>query len=97
MSRGGSFDRSGAGLEFYVGWRKRREVGLSSTGRTRTAPGTRTHRPSILESNLVPNGVGPGGVGKAQSAKASSMVLMLFPLLHRHAVPLKSPATRSTC
>ena len=34
-------------------------------------------------------GVGPGGVGKAQSAKASSMVLMLFLLLHRHAVPSK--------
>ena len=31
MSRGGSFDRSGAGLELYVVWRKRREVGLSNT------------------------------------------------------------------
>ena len=31
MSRGGSFDRSGAGLELYVRWRKRREVGLSNT------------------------------------------------------------------
>ena len=43
------------------------------------------------------NGVGTGGVGKAQSAKASSMVLMLFLLRHRHAVPLNSPATRSIC
>ena len=41
------------------------------------------------------NGVGPGGVGNAQSAKASSMVLMLSLLLHRHAVLLKSPATKS--
>ena len=31
MSRGGSFDRSGASLELYVGWRKRREVVLSNT------------------------------------------------------------------
>ena len=31
------------------------------------------------------NGVGPGGVGNAQSAKASSIVLMLSLLLHRHA------------
>ena len=45
MSRGGSFDRLGAGLEFHVGWRKRREVGLSSTGRARAASGTRTRRP----------------------------------------------------
>ena len=84
MSRGGSFDRSIAGLELCVGWRKRREVGLSSAGRTRAASGTRRRRPSILESNLVPTVVlGQGGVGKAQSAKASSMVLT-------------SPATRST-
>ena len=53
MSRGGSFDRAGASLELYVGWRKRREVGLSSAGRTPAASGTRTRRPSILESNLV--------------------------------------------
>ena len=43
------------------------------------------------------NGVGPCAVGKVQSAKASSRVLMLFLLLHRHAVPLKSLATRSIC
>ena len=43
------------------------------------------------------NGVGPGGVGKAQSVKASSIVLRLLLLRHRYAVPLKSPATKSTC
>ena len=43
------------------------------------------------------NGVGPSGVGKAQSAKASSMVPMLFLLLHCQAVALKSPATSSIC
>ena len=42
------------------------------------------------------NGEGPGGIGKAHSAKASSMVLMLFLLSHRRAAPLKSPATKST-
>ena len=43
------------------------------------------------------NGEGPGSVGNAQSAKASSIVLMLFLLLNCHAVPLKSPATTSIC
>ena len=33
----------------------------------------------------------------AESAKASSTVRMLSLLLHRHAVPLKPPATKSTC
>ena len=32
------------------------------------------------------NGVGPSGAGKAQSTKASSIVLMLFLLRHCHAV-----------
>ena len=41
------------------------------------------------------NGVGPSGVGNAQSAKAPSIVLMLSLLLHRHAFPLKPPATMS--
>ena len=31
MSRGGSFDQSGAGLELYVEWRRRRELVLSNT------------------------------------------------------------------
>ncbi len=39
---------------------------------------------------------GPGGEGKAQSAKASSIVLRFSRLRHRQAVPLKLPATRST-
>ena len=43
------------------------------------------------------SGVGPRGVGNAQSAKASSIVLMLSLLLHGHAVPLKSPATTLIC
>ena len=42
------------------------------------------------------NGVVPGAIAEAQSAKASSMVQMLFLLSHRHAAALKSPATKST-
>ena len=43
------------------------------------------------------NGVGLRGIGNAQSAKASSMILMLFVLSQRHATPLKSPATKHHC
>ena len=53
MSRGGSFDRSGAGLELHDEWKRYRGVGLSCTGRIRAASGTRTRRPSIPESNQV--------------------------------------------
>ena len=38
---------------------------------------------------------GPGGVGKAQSAKASSIELRLSRLRQRQAEPVKSPATKS--
>ena len=44
--------------------------------------------------------VGPGGIGKSVSANASSRVLVgrkLLSLHCRHAAPLKSPTTRSTC
>ena len=41
------------------------------------------------------NGVGPGGVAKAQSENTSSIVLILSRLRQRQAVPLKSPATKS--
>ena len=43
------------------------------------------------------NGVGPRGIGTSQSAKASSMIMMLLALVaRRQAAPLKSPATKST-
>ena len=43
------------------------------------------------------NGGKPGGKGKSQSTKASSMVLRMLALVaRRQAAPLKSPATRST-
>ena len=57
MSRGGSFDRLDAGREFCVGWRKRREVGLSSAGRTRAVSGTRRRQPSCPEWIQVPTRV----------------------------------------
>ena len=63
MSHAGSFDRSGAGPEFHVGWRMRRQVELSSTGRTRAASGTRTRpaqHPGIEPGHH--NGVRPGDV-----------------------------------
>ena len=68
-----------------------------------------THSPPRLEESTnvcshirnrpwTHNGVGPGGIGKAQSAKASSMILITVALVsHRQAAPLKSPATTSTC
>ena len=37
MFRGGSFDRSGAGLELHEEWKKHREVELSNTDRIRAA------------------------------------------------------------
>ena len=45
-------------------------------------------------------GVGPGGIGKHVLAKAASIILMgrgSLPGWRRHAAPLKSPATMSTC
>ena len=59
--------------------------------------GLRKPQTSAHVSGMDPglhSGVRPGGVGKAQSVNASSIVLMLFLLRHRHAVPLKSPATQ---
>ena len=47
-----------------------------------------------------PQRVGPGGIGKHVLAKASSIILMgqgSLPDWRRHAAPLKSPTTMSTC
>ena len=59
----------------------------------------KTLRARGLKKNQDPgphNGVGPGGVGKAQLENTSSIVLILSRLRQRQAVPLKSPATKST-
>ena len=99
MSRGGSFDQSGAGLELYVGWRKRNEVGLSNTDLIQEVHGTHKRQSAQLPGTEPGphNGVGPSGVGKAQSAKASygtDVVSIVAP--PRCPVEI-SPATRSIC
>ena len=86
-------------------------AGVSSVCSTSPTPSetpSRTHcgdSPCPTRSHLVHSvprvdpglhhGVGPGGAGKAQSVKASSIGLRLFLLRCCHAVPLKSPATKS--
>ena len=60
--------------------------------------GLRNPQRSALLSGMDPSphsGEGPGGVSKAQSVNASSIVLKLSQLRERQAVPLKSPATKS--
>ena len=98
MSRGGSFDRLDASREFLRGMEN---APCMRTFQYRSEPGgLRNPQMSaqLFGIDLGPhNGVRPGGVGKAQSAKVWSIVLMLSLLLHRHAVLLKSPATKSIC
>ena len=72
MFRGGSFDRSGASLELHEERKRHREVELSNTDRIRAACGTRTHRPSSLEPNLIPTSV----LGQAALAKRSQQKLL---------------------
>ena len=54
MSRGGSFDRLGAGLEFCDEWKRRRACALSNNDLNPVAEGIHRRQPSCLESNLVP-------------------------------------------
>ena len=86
IPRDGSSDQSVGCLELHGEW---------DMHRVAVRPHSSAHVPGTVPGHH--NGVGPDGVGKAQSAKASSMVLMLFLLLHRQAPLLKSPATKSTC
>ena len=72
----------------------RREAELSSDDLIQEVHGTHKRQPGCLGPAMS---VRPGGIGKAQSAKASSMVLMLFLLSHRHAAPLTPPATKHHC
>ena len=97
MSHDGNFDRLAAGRGFCVGMEN---APCTRTFQYRSEPGGLRNQTSARLFGTDPgphHGGGPGGVGNAQSAKASSTVLMLSLLLHRHAVPLKSPATKSIC
>ena len=64
--------------------------------RTRWFEKTADVCPIVRNGSRSPQWRRASGVSKAQSVKASSIVLRLFLLRHRHAVPLKSPATKST-
>ena len=91
VPRDGSSDQS-VGCQEPRGERDKHRVAVLSTvcfesGCLRN-PHTSAHVP----------GVGPGGIGKAQSAKASSVILMLSALVSRRpAAPLKTATTTSTC
>ena len=98
MSHDGNFDQLVASQECFVGWRRHRACAPSNIDRSLVDK--EISQTSAQLFGIDPghhNGAEPGGVGKAQSVKASSIALMLFLLRHRHAVPLKYPATKSIC
>ena len=67
----------------------RRVAELSSADPIQEVQGIHKRPPTCLETDAGShNGCGPGGIGKAQSAKASSMDVC-FCLSHRHAAPFK--------
>ena len=74
--------------DFMSEWRKHHEAVLSCAG-----IGFWRFKE---QTDVSPVARGQEGIGKAQSAEASSMVLTLFLLSDRHAAPLKSLVTRST-
>ena len=55
----------------------------------RRLEGTHKRQPSCRNRSGSPQWCGSRGTGKAQSAKASSMVLILVLLSHRHAAPVE--------
>ena len=78
MFRDGNFDRWDVDQAVVRGMENAEPGGLRN-------PQTSSHT-----SGMDPgphNGVGPGGVGKILSINASSIVLRLSLLRHRHAVP----------
>ena len=74
MFHDGNFDHSVSSRVFFVGWRMHHACALSKID---SEPcGLRNPQTSAQLSGMDPghhNGVGPGGVGKAQSIKASSI------------------------
>ena len=97
MSHDGSFDRLVSSRMFSVEWRKHHACLLSRNDESWR--GLRNPQTSAQLFGMDPGPhtfVGPSGVGKAKSVNASSIVLRVSLLRNRHAVPLKSPATKST-
>ena len=93
IPRGGSSDRSVGCLELRCEWEMQcccTLHGSLESGSWRN-PYASAHVPGTAPGTR--NSVEPKA---SQSTKASSMVLMLFLLSHRHAAPLKSLATKST-
>ena len=93
----GNFDQSVSSRVFFVGWSRHHACALSKTDQNPVVEEIRRRLPNCPDWIQVPNnGVGSGGVGKAQPVKASSIILKLSLLRYHHAVPLKSPATKSS-
>ena len=88
MSYDGSFDHSVAGQELAEGQKCTMLAHFPKTMRPGGLRNPHTFSQFFGIDQGHHNGVGPGGVGKAQSAKGSSKVLRLSPLRQRHAVPL---------
>ena len=89
MSRGGNFERMDAGQQFCVEWRKHQTSEHSNQYRSESG-GLRNPQTSAQLFGIDPslhNDAEPGGVGSAQSAKASSMVLPMCPLKMYPCVP----------
>ena len=84
--RGDTSGQSGGYQEPHGEWRVRRADELSIVHQNQEVRGIHKRPPTYQELLQVPQWCGAGGIGNAQSAKASSMVLMLFLLSHRHAV-----------
>ena len=80
IPRDGSSDRPGGCLELRGEWRMRHADELYifhlNPGGLRN-PHTSAHLPGTAPGHH--NGVGPGGIGKAQSAEASSKILATQP------------------
>ena len=94
--RDGNFGRWDVDQGIPAGWKMHHAYSLSSIAESQAVSEIHT---SAHLSRMDPSphrGVGPDGVRKILSIKASSIVLRLSLPRCRHAVPLKSPATKST-
>ena len=81
---------------FSVGWKLHIVFHFPETLRARWFEKSADVCPIVRNGTRSQSGVGPGGVGKILSINAPSIVLRLSLPRYRHAVPLKSPATKSS-